>query len=346
MSDTAIARNELDFDPAALEPWLRETLPDARGPMRVQRIGGGQSNPTYFVHFDTLKLVLRKRPPGELPKSTHDMGREYRILRALHGTAVPVPQPVLYREQSDIVGTPFYLMRQVDGRVFHDSRLPEVPRAERRAYYRELVRVLAALHTLDWRSTGLASFARPGRYLVRQVERWAKAWGPAALDDPQVSRVVRWLGANIPESEDQAIVHGDYKMNNALFHPAQPELLAIFDWELCAIGDPLSDLAHAWSFTWGTAPEDYGGLQGTDLEAAGLPSPEEFFAEYYAVSGTPRRVTPFHLALAHFRTAGIFHGIAERAASGSANAANAEQKGRLDRVYVARALEIARRHGG
>jgi aminoglycoside phosphotransferase (APT) family kinase protein len=298
------------------------------------------------VTLDGTRLVLRKKPVGELVPGAHDVGREYRILRALAGTAVPVPGPVLYENDPAVLGTPFYLMDRVDGRVFLDAELREVPVAERRAYYDDLARVLAALHDVAWQDTELAGLARPGSFLARQVERWGRAWGPAEDAPAEVRRVVGWLRAHLPGDEHLGIVHGDYKFTNVIFDPRQPVIAGVLDWELCAIGDPLLDLAHVWSFTWDTAPEEYGGVRGVDLAAHGIPTAEEFFAVYYAASGSPRRLTPFHLALAAFRNAGIFRGIAQRAESGAANAADAAEVGRLDRVYLARALAVVAGHGG
>lgn len=345
MSVNAPARAEIDFDPAALQAFLAGAVPEARGALALQRIGGGQSNPTYFVDSDGPRMVLRKRPPGEHARGAHDVAREYRILSALHGTPVPVPPPILYREEPDVVGTPFYLMGCVSGRVFGDSALPDVPKGERRAYYRELARVLAALHAVDVDAVGLGGFRRPERYLVRQLNTWTRQWGELAESDSDVARVVGWLRDHLPEDEASAIVHGDYKVNNVIFAPDGPGLAAVVDWELCTVGDPLVDLAHMWAFTWETTLDEYGGMMGEDLAALGLPTAEEFFEDYYTFAASDRRLTPFHLVLAHFRNAGIFHGIAQRAAAGSANAGNAAEKGKLDRVYIARALAVIDRAG-
>lgn len=340
MNGNAPALAEIDFEPARLSDFLTDALPEASGELAVERIGGGQSNPTYFVDAGALRMVLRKRPPGDHARGAHDVGREYKIISALDGTPVPVPVPILYHEEPDVVGTPFYLMGRLDGRVFHEASLPDVPKTERRAYYRELARVLAVLHAVDVDAVGLGGFRRSERFLVRQVNLWARQWGSLAESDADVARALAWLRANMTDTEDTAIVHGDYKFTNVIFAPDGPSLVGVLDWELCAVGDPLLDLAHIWSFLWNTTPGEYGGIMGMDLDALGIPSAEEFFEYYYAAAVSDRRVTPFHLALAHFRNAGIFHGIGERAAAGSANAGNAEEKGRLDRVYLARALEV------
>lgn len=341
----APARAEIDFEPAKLAEFLAQALPDARGPLDIERIGGGQSNPTYFIDAGDRRFVLRKRPPGEHARGAHDVGREYKIISALHPTPVPVPEPILYRDEPDVVGTAFYLMGRVDGRVFHDASLPDVPRGERRAYYRELARVLAALHAVDVDAVGLGGFRRPERFLVRQVNLWARQWGDLAESDPDVSRVVQWLRDNMPADEESAIVHGDYKFTNVIFAPDTARLDAVLDWELCTVGDPLCDVAHFWSFMYETTLDEYGGIMGMDLEALGLPTAEQFFEDYYAFARSSRRLTPFHFVLGHFRNAGIFHGIGQRAAAGNANSGNAEEKGKLDRVYLARALAVIDRQG-
>ncbi|MBV9510823.1 MAG: phosphotransferase family protein [Caulobacteraceae bacterium] len=340
MSERATAKTEFDFDPAALRRWLASNQPNLTGKMDLERVGGGQSNPTYFVTIGSTRMVLRKRPVGELPKSAHDVGREYRILSALQNEAPPTPRPIAFCDTDEVIGTPFYLMERVEGRIFHDAALPEAPKAERRAYYREFARTLAALHAVDWRAGGMAELARPGRFLERQVDRWERAWTGTTATDPNVSRVADWLRRNMPDTDHLGIVHGDYKFTNVIFDPIRPRLAAVLDWELCAIGDPMADVAHCWSALWQTGPDEYGGVMGLDLDGFGLPTAEAFFADYYEAANDGRRMTSFYLALAHFRNAGIFHGIRQRAEAGTANAADAAHTGRLDRVYLERAFAV------
>ena len=332
----ALAPAEIDFDPARLRAWLNEVMPETRGTLEIERIGGGQSNPTYFVTAGSRRMVLRKQPPGELLKGAHDMGREYRIISSLYGTAVPVPEPIHYHDQPDVVGKPFYLMGRLDGRVFHDCALPDVPPAERRDYYRAQARTLAALHAVDWQATDLASFSRPGSFVTRQVDRWARSW---AGEDSEVAEVAGWLRAHLPLDESSGIMHGDGKFNNLVFAPDRPRIIGLLDWELCTIGDPFVDLGHLWSYQWQSSLADYGGVFGEDLAALQIPDFGEFLDDYYAAAQSPRRMTRFYFVLGHFRAAGIFRGIGDRAASGSASAPNAEEKGRLDRVYLRRALD-------
>jgi aminoglycoside phosphotransferase (APT) family kinase protein len=342
---TAESSREIDFDPARLHAWLTSAMPDATGPMSIERMGGGQSNPTYFVTLGHRRMVLRKRPAGDTSKSAHDVGREFRIISALTPTSVPVPKPILYHADEALIGTAFYLMERIEGRIFHDASLPAIARSARQDYYRVFAQGLAAIHAVDWRAVGLGALARPGSFLERQIERWSRAWGDAATSDPRVASVTSWLRAHRPAHETLAIVHGDYKFTNLMFHPASAALNAVLDWELCAIGDPLADVAHVWSAMWDTTPEEYGGLRGLDLVASGLPDASEFFAAYAQAAPRSAPITLFHRVLAHFRNAGIFHGIGERAAQGNANATNAAEKGRLDRVYLARALYLIERAG-
>jgi aminoglycoside phosphotransferase (APT) family kinase protein len=322
----------VDFDPERLRAYLRTQLPHLGGEMAVERVGGGQSNPTYFLSFDADRLVLRKQPASILSPAAHDVAREYRIMAALAGTDVPVPEPLLLCEDRDVIGTAFYLMRRVEGRIFHQAALPEVPPADRRAIHAAQVRTLARLHAVDPADVGLDGLGRPGSFLDRQVARWVRTWGDDRQSD--LGRLDEWLRANKPAEERRGLVHGDFKLNNVIVAADRPELVAVLDWELAAVGDPLLDLGHLWAATWATRPEEYGGILGVDLAAEHLPSAQEMFAEYGTVP--PR----FYLVLGLVRYAGIFHGIRQRAAAGLANAANAAEKGELADVYIDRALAL------
>jgi aminoglycoside phosphotransferase (APT) family kinase protein len=338
LTSVAPTSGGIDFDPARLRAYLTASLPDVVGEMAVERVGGGQSNPTYFLRFDDAELVLRKKPPGDLPPAAHDVGREFRIQRALRDTDVPVPQVRVYCDDDSVVGTPFYLMERLYGRIFQDAALPDVATADRRDIYLSQVRALAVLHAVDWEAVGLSSLARPGSFLDRQIDRWTRAWADERRVDVQA--IADWLRDNRPDHEPLTLVHGDFKFTNLVFHQTQPELVGVLDWELAAIGDPLLDVAHIWSAVWATKPEEYGGILGLDLAHLGLPTAEEFTAAYASASGGAT-LGPFHQVLALFRNAGIFRGIGERAAAGNANAANAAERGLMGDVYLDRALEIA-----
>jgi aminoglycoside phosphotransferase (APT) family kinase protein len=304
--------------------------------MRIAPISGGQSNPTFFVTYDNRRLVLRKKPPGVLLPSAHAIDREFRVISALAQTDVPVPRGVLYCEDADIVGTPFYVMERLDGRVFHDCALPGVPPEERGLMYRSLADTLAALHNVDPASIGLADYGKAGNYFARQIARWTRQWELSRTQESaDLERLIAWLPGHIPDDDATAISHGDYRIGNVMFHPREPRVIAILDWELSTLGHPMADLAHS-SIAWHSRPDEYGGLEGLDLRALGIPGQDEYERDYYRRATRPLRLAPFHLAFALFRFAVIFEGIAQRARDGSAAASNAADVGKRLAVSFAR----------
>lgn len=330
-----------DIDAEKVRQFLTKHLEGLDGPVRIEQISGGQSNPTYTVEAGRRRLVLRRRPSGDLLPSAHAVDREYRVQDALRRTDVPVPDVLLLHMQPDVVGTSFYLMEHVDGRVFHDCALPGA-QAERRQMYSSAAQTLARLHAVDVDAVGLSDFGRAGGYFTRQLARWHKQWQLSAAEpNDDIDSLVAWLHANHPpESGRVAIAHGDYRIGNLMFHPQQPTVVAVLDWELATLGEPLADLAHFCAFTWHMGAEEYGGLLDVDLARAGLPSQDEFCEAYYAAAPGSDRMRPFHLAFALFRCAVIFEGIAARARSGNAAAANAETVGQLGGVLARRAVSL------
>ncbi|MCO6417922.1 phosphotransferase family protein [Siccirubricoccus sp. KC 17139] len=331
----------VEFETARLDAFLRGAVPGLEGTISLARISGGQSNPTFFVTYANRRLVLRKKPPGEVLPSAHAVDREARVLQALAATDVPVPPVVLFHAEPDVVGTPFYVMERVEGRVFDRCDLPGASVTERRGMYLAFAETLARLHDVDWEAVGLEGFGRPGSYFQRQVGRWTKQWEAQRFREiPELSRLAAWVGAHIPPEDGvTAIVHGDYRPGNVLFHPTQPHVVAVLDWELSTIGHPLADLAFSL-IAWRSLPEEYGGMRGLDLAALGIPAEDEFVAHYYASRRRPApRLQPFHLAFAMFRFAVIFEGIAARARAGTAAAANAAQVGELSVAFARRGLE-------
>lgn len=329
--------DEPGFDPLVLDRFLRERLPDLRGDIRIERIGGGQSNPTFFVSHDNRRMVLRKKPAGDLLPSAHAVDREYRVMRALATTGLPVPPVVLYHEGAEVVGTPFYLMERVEGRVFMDSSLPGATPDERRRIYFAMAETLARLHAVDWRAAGLEGFGREGGFFARQLHRWSRQWELSRTRaNPELDELLAWLGENLPTHDETALTHGDFKLNNLLFHPAKAEVVAVLDWELSTLGHPLSDVAFN-TVTWRTLPEEFGGIRGLDLEALGIPSEAEYLAHYYAVAGRTDpavQAQPFHWAFAFMRWAVIFEGITARAARGNAVSTDAADVGRISTAFA------------
>ena len=334
------AQQEAGFDAAALDAYLRGAVDGLSGPMRLERIGGGQSNPTFFVSYDDRALVLRKQPPGELLPSAHAIDREYRVISALSRTGVSVPPALLYCQDRSIVGTPFYLMEKVEGRVFHDCTLPGLAPQERNAMYASLAQTLAALHNVDVAAVGLADYGKPGNYFARQIARWGRQWDLSrSRDDAHIDHLRAWLPEHVPANETVSLVHGDYRIGNAMFHPTEPRVVALLDWELSTLGHPLADLAHT-AIAWLSRPDEYGGVAGFDLDALGLPDLDRFAALYGSQARHGQTLQPFHLAFALFRWAVIFEGIAARARAGNASADNAAETGRLAAAFARRAAEL------
>jgi aminoglycoside phosphotransferase (APT) family kinase protein len=330
----------LGFEPNKLDAYLRQALLDLSGSLEIERVAGGQSNPTFFITYGERRLVLRKQPSGDLLPSAHAVDREYRIMTALAGTDVPVPRTILFCEDRDVVGTPFYLMERLDGRVFDDCALPDVTPGERRLMYQSLARTLAALHNVDPAAVGLADYGKSGNYFARQIARWSRQWELSRTrDNPDVERLIAWLPRHIPEDDETSFAHGDYRIGNVMFHAREPRVIAVLDWELSTLGHPLADLAHS-CIAWHSRPEEYGGFLGLDYKGLGIPDQAEYTAAYYEASHRPARMTRFHLAFALFRFAMIFEGIAARAKAGTAAAANAAEVGHLSTNFARRAIEV------
>lgn len=339
---TASPETDLAFDPARLDAHLRAHFPGLAGPMRLDRVSGGQSNPTFFVTYDTRRLVLRKQPPGALLASAHAVDREHRIIAALRGSAVPVPDALLSCDDRRVVGTPFYVMERLEGRVFHDCALPGSTAEERRAIYRAMAETMAALHAVDPAARGLGDYGRPQGFYARQVRRWSAQWRDARTrEDEHIERLIAWLPDHVPDEPRTGIAHGDFRIGNLMFAPAGTGVVALLDWELSTLGPPLSDLAHS-CIAWHSTPDQYGGLLGLDLEALGIPSQAAYEADYHAAMErrgvvTADRMSGFHMAFALFRWSMIFEGIAVRARAGNASSSDAGAVGSLAASFAARA---------
>ena len=330
-----------DFDTTRLQLFLDEHF--GAGEIHLERVGGGQSNPTFFLDHGGRHMVLRKQPAGPILKGAHAVDREFRVLSALASTDVPVPKAILFHAEPDVVGTPFYLMERLDGRVFHDAALPGIEPSERQAIYFAMASTLAKLHRVDPNTVGLGDFGRSGNYFERQIARWSKQWAESPTKNiPELDKLAEWLASNLPPDDGRvAIAHGDFRLGNLLFHPTEPRLLAILDWELSTLGHPLADLGFC-SMAWHTTPDEYGGIRGLDLAELGIPHRAEFLARYYADSLLTRRLLPFHVTFSLFRFAVIFVGIADRARAGNAAGDNAAMLAPLAARFAQRGLELIR----
>jgi aminoglycoside phosphotransferase (APT) family kinase protein len=337
-----MAAGALDFEPQRLADYLKAKLPGLEGRMAVERIGGGQSNPTYRLQFASRDVILRKQPAGELLPSAHAVDREFRVQSALAATDVPVPEMLLLCKDRAVIGTLFYVMAALNGRVVHDSSIPGAAPAERAAMFDAMNDVLARLHKVDWRAVGLEDFGKPGNYFARQIARWTGAWHASKTREvAELDRLAAWLPEHVPADDDTTIVHGDFRLGNLMFHPTEPRVIAILDWELSTLGHPLADLAFN-CLLWHSTPQMYYGIEGLDFTALGIPSQDDYVARYCERTGRAEGLTPFHLAFACFRFAVIFEGIAKRAQIGTAASTDAEQVGRLSVDYAQRGWALVR----
>ncbi len=339
--ETVEAGPDCGLDVKELRVFLRQRL-GLDGTMDVQRISGGQSNPTFFVNFPDRQVVLRKRPAGPTLPSAHAIDREYRIMTALAGTGVPVPRTLLYHDAPDVLDTAFYLMEREEGRVFHNTSLPGLTPGERRSIFLSMAETLAQLHSVDPGQVGLGDYGRPGNYFQRQLRRWSNQWtqaGSACI--PELDELVAWLPAHLPRDDGRvSIAHGDFRLGNLVIHPTEPRIVAVLDWELSTIGHPLADLGFC-CMPWHTSPDEYAGILGLDHLALGIPERAEFVDHYLAHAPDPGEFRTFHVVFALFRFAVIFVGIAERARAGNAAAENAGEVSRLARNFARRALSLA-----
>ncbi|HLG88694.1 MAG TPA: phosphotransferase [Alphaproteobacteria bacterium] len=320
------------FDVGALERYLKANVDGFKGKLEVEQFKGGQSNPTFLLKLDGIsRYVLRKKPAGPLLPSAHAVDREYRVMKALAGTDVPVAPMILLCEDPEIIGTAFFVMGFVEGRSFWDPRLPDLTNAQRASIYAELNRVIAALHKVDYAAVGLDDYGKPGNFFVRQIGRWTKQYRASETGRIEaMESLIAWLPENIPPGDETALVHGDYRLDNTLFHPTEPRILAVVDWELSTLGHPLADFAYH-VMVWRFRPEEFRGLAGVDLDALGIPNESQYIRSYCERTGRDL-IDPadwdFYLAYNMFRLACIRQGILKRALEGNASSQQAEEVGR------------------
>jgi len=328
------------FDVAALQAWLSTRLDGFEGPLTVEQFKGGQSNPTYKLITPSRSYVMRSKPgpADKLLASAHAVDREFTVMRALHGTGVPVPRMHLLCEDESVIGRAFYVMEFMAGRVLWDQSLPGIAHDDRAAYYDEMNRVIAALHSVDVNAAGLANYGKPGNYFERQIGRWTKQY-QASITQPiaAMDQLMAWLPANIPPSardESQvSVVHGDYRLDNLMFDASEPRAIAVLDWELSTIGHPLADFSYH-CMSWHIPPGQFRGLGGVDIAALGIPDEKSYVRRYCERTGRIGKGKDadavmsdwnFYLAYNMFRLAGILQGIAKRVEMGTASSAQARQ---------------------
>jgi aminoglycoside phosphotransferase (APT) family kinase protein len=334
----------------ALLAWLERHVEGFRGPARLEKFKGGQSNPTYRLIAASATYVLRRQPPGKLLKSAHAVDREYRVMKALAGSDVPVPGVYALGETADVIGSMFYVMEHCAGRIFWDAALPQIdsPR-QRAAIYDEMNRVLAALHSVDPQAAGLADYGKPGNYFARQLSRWVGQYRASELRPiPAMEELMVWLEANQPADDGRvALVHGDYRLDNIVFDAREPRIIAVLDWELSTLGHPLADLAYQCMQLRmpggeGVTP----GLAGLNRKALGIPEESEYVARYCERMGFGRIDNwPFYLAFSFFRLAAIIQGVAKRAVDGNASNTRAAELGRWVEPLAGMALEVISQPG-
>jgi aminoglycoside phosphotransferase (APT) family kinase protein len=344
------------FDVATLESHLRAHLPGFEGPLSVEQFKGGQSNPTYKLVTPGRSYVMRSKPGpvAKLLPSAHAIEREFRVMKALAGTDVPVARMALLCEDESVIGRAFYVMEFMAGRVLWDQALPGLTPEQRGAIYDEMNRVIAALHAVDVADVGLADYGKPGSYFERQIGRWSKQYVASVTEEiTEMDRLIEWLPAHLPASardeRQVAVVHGDYRLDNLVFHPTEPRIIAVLDWELSTLGHPLADFSYH-CMAWHIPPGTFRGIGGLDHAALGIPSEAEYVRRYCARSGgrhDPAQLAAdwdFYLAYNLFRLASITQGIAKRVVDGIASSAQARATGESTRPLARMAWQFAQRY--
>ena len=334
------------LDESTLEGFLRREVAEFEGPLTVRQFRGGQSNPTYELSSPQGRWVLRRKPPGPLVRGAHAVDREYRVLSALAQVDFPSPRPRVLCADESVIGSMFYVMDAVDGRIVPDLLLPDFEPEERRAIYQSLIGILAQLHQVDYQAIGLGDYGRPGNYFERQIRTWTKQIRASGFEEvPEVERLIEWLPKNIPCEPSTSISHGDYGLNNMLIHPSEPRIAAVLDWELSTIGHPLADLTYQLSLR--VSPDsNFQGLGDDDLRVRGIPTQDEFVEIYCKHTGREGvEALDFYLAFHLFRNAAIMQGIAGRVKAGTAAGEGAAELGERVRPLARRGLEYASKLG-
>jgi aminoglycoside phosphotransferase (APT) family kinase protein len=348
MTGTGPVASRHPIDLKALTAWLGEQVPDFGGPLAVEQFKGGQSNPTYKLITPARSYVMRAKPgpAAKLLPSAHAIEREYRVLKALAGTGVPVGEVICLCEDEAVIGRAFYIMAFVDGRVLWEQSLPGMEPVERAGIYDEMNRVISALHQVDYEALGLGNFGKPGNYFARQIARWSKQY-LASETEPivEMNRLIDWLPGHVPAGDETSIVHGDFRLDNLIFAQDEPKIVAVLDWELSTLGHPLADFSYH-CMGYHIPPDQFRGIAGLDLAALGIPSEADYKARYCRRTGRDGiDHWDFYLAYNCFRLAAILQGIMKRVVDGTAASAEAAQAGKRARPLAHLAWQFARRIG-
>ncbi len=332
--DTRPVAPQHAIDAERLGRWLADNVAPLDGPLEVAQFKGGQSNPTYLLASGSQRYVMRRKPPGKLLPSAHAVDREFRVIRALGGTDVPVARAHALCEDDSVIGTAFYVMQYVEGRVLWDPSLPGLEATDRARIFDEINRVIAALHCLVPDAVGLGDFGKSGDYIARQVARWSKQYQASETEKIEaMDNLIAWLPGNVPAGDETRIVHGDYRIDNVIFHPREPRILAVLDWELSTLGHPLADFAYH-CMVWRIPPGTFRGLGGLDLASLGIPGEREYVATYCRRTGREGiepRDWEYYMIYNMFRIAAIVQGVMARALQGNASSPQALETGRAAR---------------
>lgn len=346
VSGTVAVREAHRFDEAALLSYLQAHIPDIQGSLTIRQFQGGQSNPTFLLQTPQQQWVMRKRPPGKLLPSAHAIDREYRIMKALQDSAVPVPRTLLYCEDETIIGTSFYLMEFLPGRILTDPTLPDLAPLERYQMYDAMNDLLAKLHLFDWQKAGLSDFGKHEDFFARQIATWSKQYLATQTSDSEaMAFLLDWLPQNLPTDHQVTISHGDFRIGNLIYHPSEPRVIGLLDWELSTLGHPLSDLAfNCMAYYLPVGHPIASGLKGADLKALNIPDEEAYVAAYCKRVGRPPIDNwPFYVVFSLFRTAAIMQGVYARALKGNASSANAHLFGDTFALVAQAAFELVQK---
>ena len=346
-SGTMEVREQHRFEVAHLQRFREENVEGFSGGLEVEQFKGGQSCPTYRLSAGGENYVLRRKPPGKLLPSAHAVEREYRVITALRDTPVPVPRTHVLSEDEGVVGTAFYIMEWVEGRVFWDPTLPDLAKSERWKIYDAMGEVMAELHKVDYEAVGLGDFGRPGNYIQRQISRWSKQYRASETETiPEMDRLIEWLPATLAAEDATCLVHGDYRLDNMIFHPSEPRVLAVLDWELATLGHPLADFTYLL-MGWRLGGDLFRGVGGQDVEALGIPTEAEFTEAYCRRTGRAGIADiDWYQAYNMFRLGAILQGIMGRALDGTAASEHAAEEGKRARPMAEAAWAQVERIAG